>query len=203
MRKVFMAIALAGALALGSVQALADSENGLHKQGETALQNLKQARATCFDKLDTTFDGITVPDSQEAAAEAALQTAQDAIDHGTVNALGAIIGLKAALEAVEDEDEDGATAQLTALQLAITAANTATGKIAAACTTANTALTAALNALGGTAAVNDEDEDDTDADDDSASNTAAMNTHKVDKSEKHEKRDHEKKQERESDSERD
>jgi hypothetical protein len=189
MRKVFMAIALAGALAMGSVQALASSDNGLHKQGETALQNLKQARATCFDKLQGTFDKFAVPDSNEALAEAALQAARDAIDHGSVNALSAITGLKAAVEAVEEDDEDGATAQLEALRKAIEKANTATAAIPTECDKANTALKNALTLLGGTPAVNDEDEDDTEADD-SPSNTAKVMV-------KHEKLEHEKKHERE------
>lgn len=198
MRKVFMAIALAGALALGSVQALADSDSTLTKAGELALQGLKQARANCFNTLEATFDSISVPDSKEALAKAELQKARNAIDLGTVKALDAISGLKAALEAVEDEDEDGATqAQLTALATAIATANTATIAIPTACTTANTTLHNALVALAaGAPAVEDEDEDEADSDNDSQANTAKVTV-------KHEKRDHEKKQEHESDSERD
>jgi hypothetical protein len=206
MRKVFMAMGLAGALALGSFSALANSDSGLVRDGKAALQSLKLARATCFDTLEGTFDSLAVPDAKEAQAEAALQTAQDAIDHGNVNAVSAFTGLKAALEAVqdEDEDEDGTTAdKAAALQAAIDKAKIATAAIPAACSAANTALHNALVALGGVPAVEDENEDEDD--DDAQADSARMTTPQVMvQHEKHEKKDHEKKQEREhEDSERD
>jgi hypothetical protein len=198
---------LAGALALGSVSALADSNNGLVQDGKTALRSLRLAAATCFDTLQGTFDSLTVPEAKEAQADAALVTAQDAIEHGGVNALSAYMGLRDALEAVQDEndDEDGTTADKTAaLQAAIAKAKIATAAIPAACTAANTALHNALLALGGVPTVEDENGDEDD-DNDSQADSARMNTPQVMvQHEKHEKKDHEKKQEREhEDSERD
>lgn len=158
MRRVLIAMAVAGLLALGTVPVLAKTANGsLEAQGEAALNAIKQARETCFDQLEATVDATPLPESKEELAEAALKAAL-----AEIRAVGGkeAVALKAALEAF-DEDDDAGAKDAKALQKAIADAKSVPDAIKAACLTANANLKKALSTLTSTPnAVRNDDEDE-------------------------------------------
>ncbi len=199
MRKVFVATAVAGLLVLASIPALARTspQNGLEAQGEAALKAIKQARATCFATLEATLDATPVADKNEDTAEAALTAAQ-----ATINAIAgpAIASLKAALEAFDEDEDDGTPASgADTLKKAIEAASKVPAAIATACTTTKASLQKALDALkaNGTAAKDEDEDDDTDADRDAdehgAKKAEKAENEKAEKGDKGEKAEKEKK----------
>ncbi len=200
MRRAWIATAVAGLLALGSFSVLASSpEKSLEAQGEAALNAIKQARETCFNQLEATLEATPVPDQKEEMAEAALKAAE-----ASINAIAgpAILKLNAALEAF-DEDEDDGSAGADQLKTAIADAKPVPDAIKAACVTANANLAKALSTLKGTATAarnDDEDEDeDMEVERDNHHQAKEVEHEKKDLAEKDNEKKHDEKTEHEDD----